>query len=190
MTGQSIGSIDPPPPHERSLHVQISSALIVNVAWIEAVSRRAPQVCVVLRNAPCRRGELSYVKNRLSANDPTSMSYQSRCSKFSVAASFSTSPSLCLENRCCIDRLRSQFNGVIHGVILRSGIPAGLMPLGSPAPGLAQACLPSPSLPSGSGVPPEWRSARSALQSPLGLQNVQSTCRPRSLAWHPASRWV
>ncbi len=47
-------------------------------------------------------------ETRLSAGDPTSGFSVLNCSKFSVVASFSTSPSRLLECRCCIDRLRSQ----------------------------------------------------------------------------------
>ena len=45
---------------------------------------------------------------RLSASVPTSRPFVLRCNKSSVVVSFSTSSSLALENRCCIDRLKPQ----------------------------------------------------------------------------------
>ena len=50
----------------------------------------------------------SGVGSLLSANDSTSRTFVLRCNKFLVDTSWSTSSSLYLEIRCCIDRLKPQ----------------------------------------------------------------------------------
>jgi hypothetical protein len=73
-----------------------------------AVFHPSPLECAEWIHGPDQKDELWCAKNRLAATDPTSIPSVHLSNKSSVFVSFSTSLSLQLEFRCCIDRLRSQ----------------------------------------------------------------------------------
>ena len=106
MTTRLPGSTDQRRHRGRSPHVPTASVPILIVFFSGVVCRRFAPGCQRPIHGSCQKAGRWLAVSHLVAIDPTSTPCQRRCNGSSFGISFSTSPSLLIEIRCCSDQLR------------------------------------------------------------------------------------